>query len=311
MTAQVLRRKFMRRFMGMGKYSRAVAWAVMVSYVGQAAFGVWAGHHLLGFTPTIWTVLAMVFLAIFIGSRLRGLNNIIHECSHSTFSAKREDNVIIGSLCASLVLRCFQDYRDDHLAHHAHLGDYEHDSEFKAIKNLRLDEPLTRTAFLRHMINPFLGRHLPYYLNANLSDRDGAFFKWFRILLLVSVGIFTLLEPLTGLMFVIIPYVLVYTAMNYWTDCLDHAGLVGMDDELDASRNVLAPIPLRLLFFPRNDCFHLVHHLFPQVPARHLKTTHEALCEDESYLRKQNATCPALVLSWPQSDEGRVPQDIS
>lgn len=70
---------------------------------------------------------------------------------------------------------------------------------------------------------------------------------------------------------------------------MDHAGLVPTDDDLEASRNLLAPRVVRWLFFPRNDCFHLVHHLFPHIPARHLEDSHEALLDDELYVSHDNA----------------------
>ena len=105
------------------------------------------------------------------------------------------------------------------------------------------------------------------------------------------MGSFVLLT----LFFVVIPLFFIFPTLNFWTDCLDHAGLVGAKDELEASRNVLATAPVRLLFFPRNDCYHLVHHLFPHVPARHLHTAHDELCSDPEYLSQPLATRPTRL----------------
>jgi fatty acid desaturase len=65
--------------------------------------------------------------------------------------------------------------------------------------------------------------------------------------------------------------------------CVDHAGLIAESDDLYASRNLILPQPLRALLFPRNDCFHLVHHLFPSVPTRHLPACHRRLMSDPAY----------------------------
>jgi fatty acid desaturase len=73
------------------------------------------------------------------------------------------------------------------------------------------------------------------------------------------------------------------TATNYWNDGVDHAGLIQEGDDLYASRNLILPQPLRALLFPRNDCFHLVHHLFPSVPVRHLPACHQRLLSDPAY----------------------------
>ena len=61
------------------------------------------------------------------------------------------------------------------------------------------------------------------------------------------------------------------------------AGLIGAADELDSSRNMPVPKAIGMLFFPRNDCFHLVHHLFPQVPTRHLRDCHGRLLSHPEY----------------------------
>ncbi|MCR8724693.1 fatty acid desaturase family protein [Frigidibacter sp. ROC022] len=282
----------MRRFVGMQRYSRSTARMVVGVYLATIFASVGFGHYLLSL-PTSWmTIVLVVFTAIFIGTRHRGLNNIIHECSHASFADERQDNTVIGSLCASLLLKSFTKYRDDHLSHHAHIGDYEMDHEFAPIKKFRLHEPLTARTVLRHIVTPLLGRHLRMYTGINLSDEDGRAYYWLKIAVVAAIVLFTILQPLTSLIFVIIPLFYIYPTINFWTDCLDHAGLVGAEDELEASRNVLAPTPVRLLFFPRNDCYHLVHHLFPQIPARHLHKAHAELCESPDYCGQ-----PAAV--WP------------
>lgn len=293
MSGHSVRSKFMRRFIGLEKYSRLIAWSVVAFYIAQILGAMVVGHLLLNSSLSWLSIVGMVALAIFIGTRMRGLNNIVHECSHATFTVDRNDNYVLGSLCASIVMGCFGDYRDEHLSHHAHLGDYDKDMDLQGIRDLRLHEPLTTATILRHLTNPFLGRHLPHYAGINLSARDGRFFFWFKIGQVIATCILLLVAPITAIFFVLVPFLLVYSTLNYWTDCMDHAGIVCEADELDASRNILAPMPLRALFFPRNDCFHLVHHLFPQIPARHLDAAHQELLHDLEYRSRTHAIRPA------------------
>ncbi|MCV6591533.1 MAG: fatty acid desaturase [Silicimonas sp.] len=231
----------------------------------------------------------LALLMLFIATRMRGLNNIVHECSHATFTTDRSDNVLMGKICASLLFNSFSVYRDEHLSHHKHIGDYEHDLDLQGIKNLGLHDKLTGPVVLRHLVTPLVLRHLPYYLSLNLSRSDGRAFQILQYALIGVVSVITALAPWTGLLMLIIPFVFVYSALMYWADCMDHAGLVPTDEDLEASRNLLAPKVLRWLFFPRNDCFHLVHHLFPHVPARHLEASHQALMEDRIYTAHGNA----------------------
>lgn len=292
MSGQLIRQKFMRKFVGMAKYSRWTAWLIVSAYLLQVGAGIMVGHFLLSLSLSAVTIGLMVLTSLFIGTRLRGLNNIVHECTHSTFSDHRGDNVRIGRFCASMLTGCFKQYKAGHLSHHAHLGDYSQDREMAAIEKFRLHEPLTARTILRHIVTPLLGRHLRMYSGVNLSGGDGVIFLGLKIVLLLVISIFAVFEPYTAVLFVLLPLFYIFPTLNFWTDCLDHAGLVGAEDELDASRNVLAPLPLRLLFFPRNDCYHLVHHLFPQVPARHLPSAHEELIQDPAYQSQQQAARP-------------------
>ncbi len=292
MSEKTLRERFMVRFVGMTRYSRWVAWAVVAFYMILVLGGIALGDYLLSLPLSWMSVLLMVLTALFIGTRLRGINNIVHECSHSSFSEHRGDNVLIGKTCSAILTGCFRTYKDDHLSHHAHLGNYEHDHEFAAIEKFRLHEPLTPRSVLRHFITPLTGQHLKMYSGVNLSGRDGNFFFGVKLALLVAIVAFAIVNPLTAIFFVLLPLFYIFPTLNFWTDCLDHAGICGAEDGLDASRNVIAPAPVRLLFFPRNDCYHLVHHLFPQVPARHLKVAHDELCNDPEYAAQPLAVRP-------------------
>jgi fatty acid desaturase len=289
MSGRVLRRTYVRRFLGLERYRRLDAWLIVAAYIGFIFAAILLGSYLLTLPISVWTVTAEVATAAFIGTRLRGINNIIHECSHATFAEDRSDNVMIGRFCAAMLMKSFRKYRDDHLSHHAHNGDYEHDAEFGLIEKFGLHDPISPRTVLRHVIVPLTGRHLPLYTGVNLSAEDGRVIQIVKLLLLATMAIFLLLEPLAAFAFVILPLFYIYPTLNFWTDCLDHAGLVGAKDELEASRNVLAPTLVRLLFFPRNDSYHLVHHLFPQIPARHLHVAHEELSRDPSYRRLPSA----------------------
>lgn len=289
MSGQTIRRMYIRRFLGMKRYDRKVAWFIVFGYLGLILGSVALGMHLISLPLSVLTVAGIVAVAAFIGTRLRGINNIIHECSHATFAELRRDNVAIGRFCTAVLMKSFRKYRQDHLSHHANNGDYEHDAEFALIKKFGLHDPVSPRTILRHIFVPLTGRHLPLYTGINLSAEDGRIYQVLKVALLLLMAAFLLINPLAALVFVILPLFYIYPTINFWTDCLDHAGLVGAKDELEASRNVLAPTAVRLLFFPRNDSYHLVHHLFPQIPARHLHLAHEELSRDPIYRRLPSA----------------------
>lgn len=283
MSGLSIRQQYMRQFKGLGRTSRAGAYAIVAGYLAQLLAAGGLGYWILS-GPVNWLGgLALAIIVFFIATRLRGFNNIVHECTHYSFSEDRATDTRLGSFCASMILGCFRDYRDEHLTHHAHLGDYDRDMDLHGIRDLRLEAPLTGPTVLRHILTPLFGLHLPYYLNPDLSAKDGRLFWALKIALIAGALLFLIHDPLRALILVWIPYVWAFTALNYWTDCIDHGGLLESGDELDASRNFVVPRAIRAIVFPRNDCFHLVHHLFPQVPSGHLETCHEKLMSHPAY----------------------------
>jgi fatty acid desaturase len=292
MSGETLRSRHVRKFVGLRKYTHVEAWMVVTWYVLLIGLSVVAGHYLISLTSGFTQAIGVFLLTVFIGTRLRGINNIVHECSHATFCQDRKGNVLIGKFCSAFLSGCFEKYKADHLSHHSHLGDYELDREMEPIENLGLHDPLTLKSVGRHLLTPLLGRHLKVYSGTDLSADDGPFFFGLKIALLIGLAGFTFVNPLVAFWFLIFPLFYVFPTINFWTDCLDHAGLIGETDELRASRNILAPNVLRLLFFPRNDCYHLVHHLFPHIPARHLMDAHKTLADDTDYGTEELAMKP-------------------
>jgi fatty acid desaturase len=283
MSGSTLRREFTKKFKTLSKPSRIKSTFYIASYVGQILASIAAGAWIVTQGFGIWTCLGAALLMLFIGTRFRGLNNIVHECSHFTFSRDREDNIFMGKLSCAFLLKSFEDYRKEHMTHHAHLGDYDRDLDFQNIRDFGLEEPLTPKTLTKHALVPLFGLHLPYYLGMNLRVRDGMGFAIVKMALIVSTAAFTYLNPVAGALFVLIPFFWIYSALNYWTDVVDHGGLLETGDELEASRNIILPRAIRAILFPRNDCYHLIHHLFPHVPVEHFDQVHEELMEHPAY----------------------------
>lgn len=293
MSGRAVRQQFMKEFRTLHRNNERLAALTVAFYIAQISIAIGIGYLILQSPLSAATGLALAFLVIFTGTRLRGLNNIVHECSHFSFCESRKANILFGKLCASLVLNCFRDYREEHMSHHAHLGDYENDLDFQGLRKLRLEEPLTPGTVVRHVLTALCGGHLPYYVNINLRAGDGAGFRVLKFALIAATAVFLVLKPVEAIILVLLPFLWVYPTINYLTDCVDHGGLVEAGDELEASRNLLVPKQLRALLFPRNDCYHLVHHLFPQVPVSHLGTCHTRLLSHPAY--RARAETPVLA----------------
>jgi fatty acid desaturase len=292
MSGKSVRQQFMKEFRVLRRNSETIAALTVVSYIGQMLLSVVLGYWLLQLPLSLGAGVMLAVLVLFAGTRIRGLNNILHECSHFSFCESRSGNILLGRLCASLLLNSFRDYREEHLSHHAHLGDYDNDQDFQRLRKLRLEDPLTPGTVLRHVLTALSGLHLPYYVNVNLRPGDGEAFRLLKLALVAAATGFLVLAPVEAIILVWLPFLWVYPAINYLTDCIDHGGLIDSGDELRASRNLPVPKQLRVLLFPRNDCYHLVHHLFPQIPTDHLQLCHERLLSHPEY--RQQADTPVL-----------------
>jgi fatty acid desaturase len=290
MSEHSVRQQFVKEFRFLSGDTRLIASLIVASYVLQVMFAMGIGYWLLQQPLSFLTGLGMAVAMFFIGTRLRGFNNIVHECSHFSFTTRREDNVFFGSFCSSLLLGCFRDYRDLHMTHHAHCGDYDKDLDLQGIRSFRLENPVTRLMILRHVLTPLFGLHLLHIPKINLSARDGEPYRTMKIGLIAAAIIFLVLDPLAAILLVWLPFLWVYSAINYWTECIDHGGLLDAENDLETSRNFIVPKQIRMILFPRNDCYHMIHHLFPQVPSRHLDTCHEQLLTNTEYRKRDEGS---------------------
>ena len=110
-----------------------------------------------------------------------------------------------------------------------------------------------------------------------------------RLLLLSLLAILAcvVIGPLPFVLFYLVPYCTTYQILRYWSDAADHAGIIQDNGEFLRTRNHLLSHPLLgLLFFPRNDEYHLVHHLFPALPIRYYPVMHRHLLKCSLYAER-------------------------
>lgn len=263
---------------------------IIATHVGWAVAAV--AVSLVAFQASAWiSVPVYVAAAFFIGTRFRALSNLMHECSHYALTTDRGWNNILGRILSIPLLTSFDRFRSTHFSHHQHTGDSALDLDFLGYERFRFDEPLTRSAIIRHLGLTLTLRHVPSFVGKTFFVRSEPV-AYNALRLAYAAGILAILSfygPLSiqGLVvigYLIIPYAVTFQIINYWTDVVDHAGLFDNIDELHQTRNAVISNPiLRAILFPRQDCFHLVHHLFPNVPVARLPTVHAKLMDMPIY----------------------------
>lgn len=247
-----------------------------------------AAITLVNIVPSIWTYIVAIF---FIGSRMRGLDNLMHEASHAMLFKNRILNKWMACIFAAFpVFTSYTTYCLSHYDHHRDLWGKK-DPDARRYKLVKLDQP-TESAWqfiLLHIVRPMFLIHVPQYvygtLKVNLiskkepiSERVARFGFWFIII--VSSILFGWWKEL--ILFWAIPWLTTFQILRYWAEMAEHAGLKTRR-ALYASRNSFDNPLERLFLHPHHDTYHLVHHLFPAVPHYNMRKAHLVLMEYPEY----------------------------
>jgi fatty acid desaturase len=252
-------------------------------HIGSAIAVALAVDQLRGWSPG-WGIAALPLAWFFIGSRFRALGNMMHECSHRMLTRRAALDDRLGHFLSFFDFTDFHAYRLEHRSHHRHLGHPTLDLDY--VPRRRLFERMGPFG-ARHILLPLSLFHLPLYVRPVLwSRRDTRRMAAARCafnLGLLAAGQFAIgWEAL--LLYYVTPYLGTYQIMRFWSDAADHAGLMTEPTEFDRARNhCLRFAALNWLLLPRNDQYHLVHHLFPTVPISGLPALHALLMQADEY----------------------------
>lgn len=286
-----IRKEFAVRLKAANRKSRRIE-AVLIIATQIVSMIIAAWLSILAFDASLYVgCIWYLVTAFFIGSRYRALSNIVHECTHFSFTYHKDWNNHVGRLLSIPLFYSFYNYRYVHLSHHRHTGDYDKDLDFKNLRRFSFHDKIDRKVIIRHFLTSITLQHVPEYIGRTVFRKgEGAIFNAIRIAYVSAMVLLPFAFGLGSIVtwsiigYVVIPYATALQIISYWGDALDHGGLFHHDDELMQTRNSIVKNPvLRALLFPRNDCFHLVHHLFPHVPVADLPRCHEELLKVDEY----------------------------
>ncbi|QFT33961.1 Fatty acid desaturase [Labrenzia sp. THAF82] len=258
------------------------------------------------FYPLAWLV---------IGSRQRGLANIMHAAAHGTAACHPAWNYMVGTVFAGyLVGQQFVRYIQTHVVrHHGMFGtesadpDYRQQIElgFYLIKN-------PRQFYNKFVRNALLGLMIPKYILYIVKDRflsfresgfpevrsivtaqqDRIFFtiQWLVILTAsVYFGFFWIL-----IAFWIVPLFTSAMIIGWFIELSEHFPLMESGEkDIYMSRNRQGNFIEHFLAGVHNDDYHLEHHLNPRIPMWNLKKASKIRAKDPEYQR-WNKSCAGI-----------------
>ncbi|QYX30482.1 guanitoxin biosynthesis L-arginine gamma (S) hydroxylase [Sphaerospermopsis torques-reginae] len=230
---------------------------------------------------------------LLIGSRQRALATLLHEAAHQVIAKNRTLNFMMGTFFSGyFILQTMSSYRKSHVEkHHRYFGNPDEDPDYKfAISQGLYQQSLDDKTFqMLYIFSPLLLAQVPKYIKSLLIHR---FLEDQNYLELVAIGLWWLtiisLSILFNLwqyliLFWLIPYLTVFQIIGWFIELAEHYPLMNNDINLYMSRNRNSHFIEKFLTGMHNENYHLVHHLFPNIPFWNVPKAHEILMQDPNY----------------------------
>jgi fatty acid desaturase len=247
----------------------------------------WISHRLFQRSPAAGLV-SLPVAWLLIGSRFRALGNMMHECAHRTFTGRASWDRAFGHLLGFFDFTDFKQYVHEHFTHHQQLGG---DGDLDARPRRELFEALGPLSG-RYIVYALTLRHLPRYVRPVFFSRNdslpvGVARTTFNLSLLAVAHFVIGWQPF--LLYYLTPYLTTYQMFRFFSDASDHAGIIAEPDEFLRSRNHLHRWSwVNWLLYPGRDQYHLVHHLFPNIPCAQLARVHQLLLAIPEYAAREH-----------------------
>ena len=225
----------------------------------------------------LWGWWAAPVSLLVIGNRQRALGNVLHDCGHRNLSRRAQVNDLIArTLVAPLLFADFEQYRKTHLAHHMHLGHPQNDPDYMSCAGGTRN--CWRETFRANVINPRLwGSTLVGDFAKPLVAQKLLYIALWWTVLLVCIGLIAGWQ--TSGVFLALWFAAratVFFLITLFREMCDHFGRTS-GGIFQYSRDITARCVLRYIVHPKNNGYHLTHHLLPTVPYYHLPAAHHAL----------------------------------
>lgn len=254
----------------------------------------------------VWLHVMLAPLVVLVMSnRQRALGNILHDAGHrNIWRDKGLNDFVAHALVAPLLFASLSRYRETHFQHHLELGRRQGDPDLiPGQDDLPSFWMVSYTRCLLSWTN-WLGSLGSHLFTQEVSLRSKAFITgWWAcfggVLALVGGGDFALAFVSLWL----ISRATLFHCITTFREMCDHFGLLP-GGVFGFTRDMVCRGPWRWIIHPRNNGYHLTHHLLPAVPYYRLPEAHTLLCqlpmfEDRSHIcRAYFSTANAVTTEW-------------
>lgn len=244
-----------------------------------------------------------------IGTRMRALAELLHQSAHGTLASNRTFNMVLGTVFTGwTVLQSWTGYRKTHVVeHHKYLGNEQRDPDFQALIQAGLyDKNVKRSDVIQYLLSiPTPHTTLAYakYLLINrINNASETTFEKILRSFFYLLTIFVLLY--TGhlakfILYWMVPMITTANWVGAFIEFFEHYPLLMKPSNINVfmSRNRVCSALEDFFLGIHNEGFHLVHHLWPRLPAWHLRKAHEIMMDDSVYklLHETKPGWPAII----------------
>lgn len=256
----------------------------------------------------VWLDVMLAPLSVLvIANRQRALGNILHDAGHrNIWRDKDRNDSVARTLVAPLLFASLSRYRDTHFQHHLELGRTQGDPDLiPGQDHLPSSWMVSYTRCLLSWTN-WLGSLGGHLFAKEVSLQSKAFIMgWWAGL----VGVLALLGGVNfALAFVslwLISRATLFHCITTFREMCDHFGLQP-GGVFGFTRDMVCHGLWRWIIHPRNNGYHLTHHLLPAVPYYRLPEAHASLLqlpmfEDRSHICRAYFTTETAVTNEWQS----------
>ena len=240
-----------------------------------------------------WGILVAPLVICVIANRQRALGNILHDAGHRNLSrVALVNDTLARAFVAPLVFANLPRYRETHYRHHLMLGDAECDPDI-----LPLSQERPSSWLLSFARNAFSWKAWIGSLAGHLGDRGvpalGKIYivAWWLALLSALTLLFGAVFTATFATLWIVSRATAFHLITTFREMCDHVGLQP-GGIFSFTRDMTTRGFWRRVIHPRNNGYHLTHHLCPAVPYYRLPAAH-ALFERMPAYQSKGRSCGA------------------
>jgi fatty acid desaturase len=240
-----------------------------------------------------------------LGNRQRALGNILHDAAHRNLTRNRFLNdLVTRALIAPLLFLSLSHYRELHFRHHLDLGAKGTDPDLIPIPDEKARSWAAALAANALSLRAVLGSTFGHLVDRAVPLGGRLYIlAWWTVLVALLVSAAGAGPAAAMLALWLGARATVFHLITTFREMCDHHGL-SPGGVFSFTRDITAAGPLSLLFHPRNNAYHLTHHLLPAIPYYRLPEAQRVFAELSEY-QERARVCQAYfagsgpaVASW-------------